>query len=80
MKKKSRKTKEKAERSAPTRLALSIAEVAERTGVSGYTLRRMTKAGTLKVVRFGRRILIPTKELENLLKPVGVAGGNDARA
>jgi excisionase family DNA binding protein len=77
--KKSRKTREKAERSAPTRLALSIAEVAERTGVSGYTLRRMTKAGTLRVVRFGRRILIPTRELENLLKPASVAGGNDGR-
>jgi excisionase family DNA binding protein len=78
--KKSGKTKGKAERSAPARLALSIAEVAERTGVSGYTLRRMTKAGTLRVVRFGRRILIPTTELENLLRPTSVAGGNDTRA
>jgi excisionase family DNA binding protein len=62
------------------RLALSLAEAEESTGVSRCTLRRMTKAGTLRAVRFGRRILIPTRELENLLKPASLAGGNDARA
>jgi excisionase family DNA binding protein len=65
---------------AVPRLALSLAEAEQSTGVSRYTLRRMTKSGTLKAVRFRRRILIPTKELENLLKPASVAGTNDARA
>jgi excisionase family DNA binding protein len=72
--KKNTNTKGKAEQSAPVpRLGLSLAEAEERTGVSRYTLRRMVIAGTLKAARFGRRIVIPAAELENLLKPSAVS-------
>jgi excisionase family DNA binding protein len=68
--KKTIKAKEKRRNVAPlTRRALSMDEVEETTGVSRYTLRRMIDAGTLKAAFFGRRIVIPTKELENLLRP-----------
>jgi excisionase family DNA binding protein len=78
--KRNRKAKEKQKQVTPVpRLALSLAEAEEATGVSRFTLRRMTIAGTLKAVRFRRRILIPTRELENLLKPAAVAGGSDRR-
>jgi excisionase family DNA binding protein len=73
---KSHNAKEKRKQAAPVpRLALSLAEAEERTGVSRYTLRRMTIAGTLKAARFGRRIVIPAAELEKLLKPGAVAAG-----
>ena len=62
------------------RVALSLAEVEERTGVSRYTLRRMTIAGTLRVVRFGRRIVIPTAELEKLLNPGAVSDNVQRRS
>jgi excisionase family DNA binding protein len=68
--------RDKPKQAAPVpRLGLSLAEAEERTGVSRYTLRRMILEGTLKAARFRRRIVIPTKELENLLKPAAVAGG-----
>jgi excisionase family DNA binding protein len=71
--KKNANMKGKAGQSAQVpRLALSLAEAEERTGVSRYTLRRMIVAGTLKAARFGRRIVIPAAELENLLKPGAV--------
>jgi excisionase family DNA binding protein len=70
-----KKTKERRTRSGSSpRLGLSLAEAAERTGVSQYTLRRMAKAGTLKAARFGRRIIIPAAEIENLLRPSAAAG------
>jgi hypothetical protein len=34
----------------------------------------MAKAGTLKAARFGRRIIIPAAEIENLLRPSAAAG------
>jgi excisionase family DNA binding protein len=72
--KKNNRAKEKQKQASPVqRLALSLSEVEERTGVSRYTLRRMTIAGTLKAVRFGRRIVIPSSELEKLLSPGSVS-------
>jgi excisionase family DNA binding protein len=74
--KKKRNAKEKQKQAAPIpRLGLSLAEAEESTGVSRYTLRRMTIAGTLKAARFGRRIVIPAAELEKLLRPSAVAAG-----
>jgi excisionase family DNA binding protein len=65
--------------SSVQRLALSLSEVEQRIGVSRYTLRRMTIAGTLKAVRFGRRIVIPAAELEKVLTAKKVGGPNKLR-
>jgi excisionase family DNA binding protein len=73
--KKKRSAKERRKQGVQVpRLGLSLAEAAERTGVSRYTLRRMIDAGTLKAARFRRRIVVPAAEIENLLRPATVSG------
>ena len=49
-----------------TRL-LSIEVGADRIGVSTITLRRLAKAGAIKCVRVGRRVLIPQAEVERVI-------------
>lgn len=49
------------------KLALTIDEARALTGVGRNELYRACNAGELKVARFGRRMLIPTRELENWL-------------
>jgi excisionase family DNA binding protein len=48
--------------------ALSKAEFAERFGVSRDSVGRAIRRGEIKVIRFGRRILIPQTELTRLLQ------------
>jgi len=47
---------------------ISRDEMARRLGVSRDSVIRAIKKGELKIVRFGRRVLIPRSELDRLLK------------
>ena len=51
------------------RLAYSLAECETMTGLSRATLYRRIASGELKTVRTGRRRLVPTSQLESLLRP-----------
>lgn len=51
------------------RLGYTLAEAEVLTGYSRATLYRMAKRGELRLVRFGRRQLVPTQQLERLLTP-----------
>ena len=51
--------------------AYSKAEVAERLGIGYMSLHRLTKDGTIRTVRAGRRVLIPRAELERFLSAEG---------
>jgi excisionase family DNA binding protein len=46
---------------------LTVAEVAEQVRASQETVRRWCRAGRLRSVAIGRRVLIPAAELEHLL-------------
>lgn len=46
---------------------LTVAETAGRLRVSRRTVERLIKAGRLRPVRIGRRVLITTQELEAFL-------------
>jgi Helix-turn-helix domain len=56
-----------------TKLSVSLHEAEAISGLSSVTLRRMAKRGKLKVARIGRRIVIPMRELEKLLRPGAVS-------
>jgi len=43
-------------------------ELARRLGVSRDSVIRAIQRGELKIVRFGRRVLIPRSELDRLLR------------
>ncbi|HLY61927.1 MAG TPA: excisionase family DNA-binding protein [Terriglobia bacterium] len=49
------------------KLALSKTELANRLGVSRDSIDRRIKEGKLKVIRFGRRVLIPASEAARLV-------------
>lgn len=49
------------------RLAWSIAEIAEATGLSVNFLRLEIKRGNLRTVRFGRRLLVRKEDLEQYI-------------
>jgi len=49
------------------RLAYSIKEAAELTGLSARTITRQIQRGTLRAVRVSRRIVIPADALTKLL-------------
>ena len=51
------------------KLALSKREYAQRLGVSLDSVNRQIKKGKVRVINFGRRILIPVSELNRLLDP-----------
>jgi excisionase family DNA binding protein len=50
------------------RLAFSRDEVARRLGVSRDSVIRAIAKGRIKIIRFGRRVLIPKAELDRLLE------------
>lgn len=51
------------------RKALTMQEAAKTLGICKATLAKMIKAGDIKSVRFGKKlILIPTEALEEFLK------------
>ena len=50
------------------RLAFSRDEVARQLGVSRDSVIRAIAKGKIKIIRFGRRVLIPRAELDRLLE------------
>ena len=42
--------------------------VSKRLGVSTFTVRRLVKAGSLRAVRVGKRVLIPSGEIERVMR------------
>ena len=54
------------EQKMENRLA-SIAEASRRLGVSTFTTRRLIKAGEVRAVRVGKRVLIPQNEVERVI-------------
>jgi excisionase family DNA binding protein len=52
-----------------TTLTVDFEKAEEMTGVSRFTLRKYVKTGRLKVVRVGRRVVIPISELERMFAP-----------
>jgi len=53
----------------PSRRALSVEEAADSVGVSAAHIYRLAARGEIRAVRSGRRWLIPTEALDELLKP-----------
>jgi excisionase family DNA binding protein len=49
------------------RMAYSIAESEALIGLSRSSIYRMLEAGTLKAVKYGRRRLIPAREIDRIL-------------
>jgi excisionase family DNA binding protein len=50
------------------KLALSKREYAQQSGVSLDSVNRQIKRGKIRVINFGRRVLIPATELNRLLE------------
>ncbi len=53
-------------------LTLSQKEFSKRLGVGEKNVRTAVKEGRIHALRFGRRICIPTSELQRLLTPAAV--------
>ncbi len=51
------------------RIAYSVKEAAGALGVSQWIVREEIRAGRIKSIRLGARILIPRRELERLVNP-----------
>ncbi len=58
-----------------TPLSVGLLQAQEMTGISQFTLRRYAKEGIIRAARVGRRLLIPTSELERITKPGAVTKG-----
>jgi excisionase family DNA binding protein len=54
-------------------LTVDFEKAEEMTGVSRFTLRKYVKTGRLKVVRVGRRVVVPVSELEKMFSPGAVS-------
>jgi excisionase family DNA binding protein len=50
------------------RLAVTIAEAARLTTLSRGSVRNHVRAGRIKAVKIGRRVLVPVASLERLLQ------------
>lgn len=50
------------------RMAVTIAEAARLTTLSKGSIRNHAKSGRLKVVKVGRRVLVPVPSLQRLLQ------------
>lgn len=62
-----------------------LRDVAQRLGVSEFTVRRRVKEGVIRSVRLGRRLLISESEVERVIREgcapavAGAQGANRAR-
>lgn len=59
-----------------TKLAYSVDEAATLINIHPQTLRKLARAGKIRVKRIGSRVVIPAKALEDFLNetPAGGAG------
>lgn len=46
----------------------AVEGVSRRLAVSGFTVRRLIKAGHLRAVRVGKRVLIPESEVQRVMR------------
>lgn len=56
------------QRLQPARRLLPIAEAADILAISTASVRRLVAAGRLACVRFNRRVLVDTKDLDNFIE------------
>lgn len=56
-----------------SQLSVDFETAEQMTGVSRFTLRKYVKTGRLKVVRVGRRVVVPVSELERMFAPGAVS-------
>lgn len=56
------------------KLAVSVPETCDLTGLGETTIWKLIREGELKVVRIGRRTLVPVSEIEALLNSRRQAG------
>jgi excisionase family DNA binding protein len=54
------------DRKAPEPRAVGLKQAAFLLGVSEHTVRKHVRQGTIPSVRFGRRVLVPTKAINDL--------------
>ena len=57
------------------RLTLTVEEAAHLLGISRGLAYEMARCGKLPVIRFGRRLLVPRRSLENILAEAGEVNG-----
>ncbi len=60
-------------------LSVGLLQAQEMTGLSQFTLRRYVKGGIIRAARVGRRLLIPTSELERITRPGAVTKGENRK-
>jgi excisionase family DNA binding protein len=51
----------------PQECLTSVEEASRRLSVSTFTTRRLIKAGQLRAVRVGKRVLVPMREIERVI-------------
>lgn len=56
---------------SPSKMTLSIPEVAEMLGISRNSAYQGVMTGEIPSIRVGKRILVPIKALERMLEGVG---------
>jgi excisionase family DNA binding protein len=52
----------------PPAIAVSVKRAAEMLSLSHWTIRAHAKSGRLRTARFGRRVLVPLTDLEQLVR------------
>ena len=57
------------------RLTLTVEEATHLLGISRGLAYEMARCGKLPVIRFGRRLLVPRRSLENILAEAGEVNG-----
>lgn len=63
----------------PARRLITIAVAADYLGVADKTIRRRISDGSLTAYRMGSRLIrLDAAEVDELLRPIPTAGGNDA--
>ena len=60
-----------------TQLSVGLADAEQMTGISQHLWRKLVKEGKVRAARVGRRILIPTSELERVTKPDAKTPGRE---
>jgi excisionase family DNA binding protein len=70
-------TKTKVEPAPIPKLALTVQEAGEATGLSHRSIQELTAANAIPVVRYGRRVLIPVEGLRDWLRRQTIDPGDE---